>query len=162
FVEDAAVPPERLPEFTARFSDILHKHGTEGAYYGHASVGCLHIRPLLNLKDTADVATMRRITEEVTDLVLEFNGCLSGEHGNGACRKLQGGTMCPSYRATRDERDTTRARANALRLAISGQAPPDGNGHGGLGGRWVYEVMDLCLMCKACKAECPSNVDVAK
>jgi FAD/FMN-containing dehydrogenase/Fe-S oxidoreductase len=241
FVEDAAVPPERLPEFTARFNEILHKHGTEGAYYGHASVGCLHIRPLLNLKDTADVAAMRRITEEVTDLVLEFNGCLSGEHGdgyarsewnrkmygpavydafrevkrafdphnllnpgkvvdapamtenlrygpnyksielptvfeysrqegfirsiemcngNGACRKLQGGTMCPSYRATRDERDSTRARANALRLAISGQAPPGGDDY--LGGRWVYDVMDLCLMCKACKAECPSNVDVAK
>src|SRR5438445_731926 len=238
FVEDAAVPPERLPEFTARFSEILHKHGTEGAYYGHASVGCLHIRPLLNLKDTADVAAMRRITEEVTDLVLEFNGCLSGEHGDGyarsewnrkmygpavyeafrevkrafdphnllnpgkvvdapamtenlrygpgydprepstlfdyskqegfvrsielcngsgVCRKLKGGTMCPSFRATLDEKDSTRARANALRLALA-----DGQGLSGPSAQWVYDVLDLCLMCKACKSECPSNVDLAK
>jgi Fe-S oxidoreductase len=76
-------------------------------------------------------------------------------NGNGACRKIQGGTMCPSYRATRDEKDSTRGRANALRLALAGQQPLSHN-------REVYEVFDLCLMCKGCKAECPSNVDVAK
>ncbi len=243
FVEDCAVDPARLPEFVARFQDVLHRYGTEGAFYGHASVGCLHIRPVLNLKDPQDVIRMRRIAEEISDLVLQFGGTLSGEHGdgylrsewnrkmfgpavyeafrqvkrafdphnrlnpgkvvdapamteslrfigayrpadpptvfgydrqggfaraielcngNGACRKQKGGTMCPSYRATRDERDTTRARANALRLAIGGaDYDPQAAGHN-LGDGWIYEVMDLCLMCKACKAECPSNVDVAK
>jgi FAD/FMN-containing dehydrogenase/Fe-S oxidoreductase len=238
FVEDCAVAPARLPEFALRFRDLLRRHGTDGAFYGHASVGCLHIRPLLNLKDAGDVARMRRITEDVTDLVLEFGGSLSGEHGDGlarsewnekmfgpviykafadvkrafdpkgllnpgrvvagppmtqnlryppgysplqppivfdysrqegfvrsvemcngsgACRKVDGGTMCPSYRATLDERDSTRGRANALRRALAGEAP-----HRDLRGRALYDVFDLCLMCKACKSECPSNVDVAK
>jgi FAD/FMN-containing dehydrogenase/Fe-S oxidoreductase len=243
FVEDAAVAPERLPEFTARFRALLNQHGTDGAFYGHASVGCLHIRPVLNLKDPADVERMRRIAERVADLTLEYGGSLSGEHGdgyvrsefnrkmfgpvvyeafrqvkrafdphnrlnpgkvvdapsmteqlryhpayrpidpptvfdysrqegftravelcngNGACRKQKGGTMCPSYRATRDEKDTTRGRANALRLAIGGAGgDPKAAAHD-MAEHWVYDVMDLCLMCKACKAECPSNVDVAK
>ena len=237
FVEDTAVAPRHLPEFAARFRALLQSHGTDGAFYGHASVGCLHIRPVLNLKDAGDVARMRRISAEVTDLVLEYGGSLSGEHGdglarsewnekmfgpaiyrafcrvkqafdpgqllnpgrivhappmtdhlryappyqpielptvfdysrqegfvrsielcngNGACRKMQGGTMCPSYRATLDEKDTTRGRANALRLALSGEQPALANNHE------VYDVLDLCLMCKACKAECPSNVDMAK
>jgi FAD/FMN-containing dehydrogenase/Fe-S oxidoreductase len=242
FVEDAAVTPERLPEFAQRFREILRRHGTDGSYYGHASVGCLHIRPVLNLKDPDDVQRMRAITEDITDLVLAFGGSLSGEHGdglarsewnrkmygpavyeafrevkrafdpdnlfnpgkvvdapamtenlrygngyrpialptvfdysrqegfyrsvemcngNGACRKTHGGAMCPSFRATRDERDNTRGRANALRLAIH-----EPTGHAGsrnpLRERWLFDVMDLCLSCKACKAECPSNVDVAK
>jgi Fe-S oxidoreductase len=217
---------------------LLRRHGTDGAFYGHASVGCLHIRPLLNLKDPADVARMRQITGDVADLVLEYGGALSGEHGDGlarsewnhkmfgpdvyrafcevkqafdpdnllnpgrivhappmtdnlrygpgyrpvepitvynyerqegfvrsielcngsgVCRKLEGGTMCPSFRATRDEKDSTRGRANALRLALSGQEPLQQ-----LRSPWVHEVLDLCLMCKACKSECPSNVDMAK
>src|SRR5919205_1321918 len=86
FVEDAAVAAARLPEFVARFREFLRRHGTDGAFYGHASVGCLHIRPVLNLKDPADVARMRRITAEVTDLVLEYGGSLSGEHGDGLAR----------------------------------------------------------------------------
>src|SRR5205085_2804315 len=86
FVEDAAVHPRHLPEFVARFRECLQRHGTDGAFYGHASVGCLHIRPLLNLKSSADVLRMRIITEEVTDLVLEFGGALSGEHGDGLAR----------------------------------------------------------------------------
>ncbi|HEX4589274.1 MAG TPA: FAD-linked oxidase C-terminal domain-containing protein, partial [Gemmataceae bacterium] len=243
FVEDAAVDPARLPEFARRFRGLLNAHGTDGAFYGHASVGCLHIRPVLNLKDREDVARMRRITADVTDLVLEFGGSLSGEHGdgyvrsewnrkmfgptvyeafrevkrafdprnllnpgkvvdapamteqlryappyrqadpptvfdfggqggftravelcngNGACRKQKGGTMCPSYRATLDERDTTRARANALRHAIGGANGDFREAGRRVGDDWIREVMDLCLMCKACKAECPSNVDVAK
>ena len=238
FIEDTAVAPEHLPEFVARFQEVLARHGTTGAFYGHASVGCLHIRPLLNLKSGEDVARMRRITEDIVDLVLEFGGALSGEHGdglarsewnrkmfgdkvyeafrqvkqafdphnilnpgkivdapamtenlryapgyappdppvlfdytrqegfvraielcngNGACRKRQGGTMCPSFRATLDEQDSTRGRANALRLALSGDNPLKA-----LQQKWVYDVLDLCLMCKACKAECPSNVDMAK
>jgi FAD/FMN-containing dehydrogenase/Fe-S oxidoreductase len=249
FVEDVAVAPEHLPEFVARFRGILREHGTDGAFYGHASVGCLHIRPVLNLKEAGDVARMRRITEAVTDLVLEYGGSLSGEHGdglarsewnakmfgpvvyeafrevkrafdprgvlnpgkvvdappmteslrygpayravepatvfdyskqegfaravemcngNGACRKTQGGTMCPSYRATRDEADSTRGRANALRLLLAGEEGSTWNQRSGKvffsrpAVREALDVFDLCLMCKACKAECPSNVDAAK
>jgi FAD/FMN-containing dehydrogenase/Fe-S oxidoreductase len=238
FIEDTAVAPEHLPAFVQRFRDVLKHHGTEGAFYGHASVGCLHIRPVLNLKSGADVARMRRITEDITDLVLEFGGSLSGEHGDGlarsewnrkmfgetvyaafcqikqafdphslfnpgkvvhaplmtehlrygpayhpaepatlfdyskeegfvravelcngsgVCRKMQGGTMCPSFRATRDEKDSTRGRANALRLALADAQPLKA-----MRTEWVRDVLDLCLMCKACKSECPSNVDLAK
>jgi FAD/FMN-containing dehydrogenase/Fe-S oxidoreductase len=249
FVEDCAVAPEHLPEFVARFRAILQEHGTDGAFYGHASVGCLHIRPVLNLKRGEDVERMRRITEAITDLVLDYGGSLSGEHGdglarsewnakmfgpvvyeafrevkrafdprgllnpgkvvdappmteslrygpdyraaepatvfdygkqegftravemcngNGACRKTQGGTMCPSYRATMDEEDSTRGRANALRLLLSGEEGSTWNQESGKVSfsrpalRSVLDVFDLCLMCKACKAECPSNVDAAK
>jgi FAD/FMN-containing dehydrogenase/Fe-S oxidoreductase len=245
FIEDPAVSPEKLPEFIARFREVLHKYGTDGSFYGHASVGCLHIRPVLNLKDQEQVGRMRKIMEEVSDLVLLYGGSLSGEHGDGlarsewnrkmfgpalydafcrlkrafdphnvlnpgkvvhappmtenlryppgyrpaepatvfdyskqagflrsiemcngsgACRKLQGGAMCPSYRATLDERDSTRGRANALRHALAGEGPLV-NGAAvprGLRQHWVHEVFDLCVMCKACKAECPSNVDVGK
>ncbi len=231
-------PPERLPEFIQRFRATLQKHGTDGAFYGHASVGCLHIRPLLNLKDKAEQIKMRQIMEEVTDLVLEFGGALSGEHGDGlvrsewnrkmfgpqiyeafrrvkgvfdpkgllnpgkvvdapsmnenlryhdrykpyepatqfdfskqqgfvraiemcngsgVCRKQEGGAMCPSFRATMDEKDSTRGRANALRLALAGEQPLKE-----LRSPSVRDVLDLCLMCKACKSECPSNVDMAK
>lgn len=239
FVEDTAVAPARLPEFARRFREILREHGTDGAFYGHASVGCLHIRPVLDLKEQADVARMVSIAEAVTDLVLEFHGSLSGEHGDGlvrsvwnrkmfgptvydlfcqikqlfdprhllnpgkivdsppmteslrtagsrpverttifdysrqegflpsielcngsgVCRKTQGGAMCPSYRATRDEHDSTRGRANALRIALENPKPSTGDA---LAERWIYDVMDLCLSCKACKSECPSNVDMAK
>jgi len=251
FVEDCAVAPERLPEFAARFREIFHRHGTDGAFYGHASVGCLHIRPVLNLHDPNDVVRMRKIMEDVTDLVLNFNGSLGGEHGDGlvrsewnrkmfgprvyeafrqvkrgfdpenvlnpgkvvdapameeswrlppgplpvdpptvldfgkqggffrsaeacngagVCRKTQGGAMCPSYRVTRDEMHTTRARANALRISLStapeietpsSRSPPP-TPHSPLSQRWVADVMDLCLSCKACKSECPANVDVTK
>ncbi|MBY0512892.1 MAG: FAD-binding protein, partial [Gemmataceae bacterium] len=251
FCEDCAVSPARLPEFAARFREVFHRHGTDGAFYGHASVGCLHIRPVLNLHDPGDVAKMRSIMEDVTTLVLEFGGSLSGEHGDGlvrsewnrkmfgpavyeafrrvkrgfdpgnvlnpgkvvdapamdanfrvppgnvppdpptafdyanqggffasveqcngagVCRKTQGGAMCPSYRVTRDERDTTRARANALRVAMT-DAPVSRDAESSErsahpphvpGDRWILDVMDLCLSCKACKTECPSNVDVAK
>jgi FAD/FMN-containing dehydrogenase/Fe-S oxidoreductase len=238
FVEDPAVSPEKLPEFVARFRALLRKHGTDGAFYGHASVGCLHIRPLINLKDQTEVATMRRITEEVCDLVLEYKGSLSGEHGdglvrsewnkkmfgdviynafravkaafdpdrllnpgkivdaapmtenlryfpgyapielpvvfdysaqdgfagavemcngNGVCRKTQGGAMCPSFRATRDEADSTRGRANILRHALASDNPMRD-----LRGREVEGVFDLCLQCKTCKTECPTKVDIAK
>ena len=238
FIEDTAVDPKYLPEFIDRFQKVLFAHGTSGAFYGHASVGCLHIRPLLDLKNAEDVVTMRRITEDITDLVLEFGGSLSGEHGDGlarsewnrkmfgdtvyqafrkvkqafdpnnvfnpgkivdaqtmtenlrygdgyapqnppvlfdygkqegfvraiemcngagVCRRRQGGTMCPSFRATLDEKDSTRGRANALRLALAGDNPLSA-----MRQKWVYDVLDLCLMCKACKSECPSNVDMAK
>jgi FAD/FMN-containing dehydrogenase/Fe-S oxidoreductase len=237
FVEDTAVSPELLPEYVRRFNEIVREHGTSAGYYGHASVGCLHIRPLIDLKAAEDVERMVSIAAHVSDLVLEFGGAMSGEHGDGlarsawnekmfgsriygafrqvkqafdpegtmnpgkivdapsmveslrvtpatrhleistgldftaegglggavemcngqgACRKLSG-TMCPSYMVTRDEKHSTRGRANALRAAMTGALPVDS-----LTGERLYRVMDLCLECKACKAECPSNVDMAK
>ena len=238
FVEDTAVPPERIAEYVRRFREIVERHGTHASFYGHASVGLLHTRPILDLKQARDVDEMRQIAEEISDLVLEFGGALSGEHGDGlarsqfnekmfgrylyeafrqvkaafdpeglmnpgkivdapamnaslrygpayhaaalptiqdfsrdggfanavelcsgvgACRKPRGGTMCPSYMVTLEEAHSTRGRANALRAAISGHLPLET-----LTGRALYDVMDLCIGCKACKAECPSNVDMAK
>ena len=237
FVEDTAVPPEALPEYVRRFDEIVREHGTSAGYYGHASVGCLHIRPMIDLTAAEDVERMVSIAAHVSDLVLEYGGAMSGEHGDGlarsawnekmfgsriygafrevkrafdpegvmnpgkivdaqsiaenlrttpstprleietgldftaegglggaaqmcngqaACRKLSG-TMCPSYMVTRDEEHSTRGRANALRAAMTGALPVDS-----LTGERLYRVMDLCLECKGCKAECPSNVDVAK
>ncbi|MFQ5521319.1 MAG: FAD-binding and (Fe-S)-binding domain-containing protein, partial [Candidatus Methylomirabilia bacterium] len=238
FVEDTAVDPTRLAAFVPRFRAILAKHGARAGYYGHCSVGCLHIRPLINLKEERGVRQMEAIAREIAELVLEFSGALSGEHGDGrarspfnerlfgprlydvfrqikrawdpknlmnpgnivdaprmvdhlrygpayrtrepetlldfsgqggfaaavemcngigVCRKKLEGTMCPSYMATRDEEHSTRGRANALRAVLSGQVPA-----AEFTGKRLYEVMDLCLECKACKAECPSNVDMAK
>lgn len=238
FVEDTAVAPERVAEYVRRFREIVERHGTRASFYGHASVGLLHARPILDLKTPRDVEEMRQIAEEISDLVLEFGGALSGEHGDGlarsqftekmfgpqlyrafrqlksafdpeglmnpgkivdgppmteslrfgpayravevattqdfsrdggfaaavelcsgvgACRKVRGGTMCPSYMVTLEEAHSTRGRANALRAAISGRLPVDA-----LSSRELYDVMDLCVACKACKAECPSNVDMAK
>jgi FAD/FMN-containing dehydrogenase/Fe-S oxidoreductase len=237
FVEDAAVPPDRLEEFITRFREIVERNGTWACFYGHASVGCLHVRPALDTSDPEGVGRMRRIAEEVADLVVECGGSISGEHGDGLarseflermygpeilrafaevkalfdpegvlnpgvivappsmdrqlrigpgrrrlsvntgldfsdqgsfaaavelcngsgfCRKKTGGTMCPSYMVTLDEHDTTRARANMLRSVIDGTLPPEE-----LTGEGMKEVMDLCVGCKACKTECPSQVDVA-
>lgn len=244
FVEDCAVELPDLADYTAGLTDIFAKHGTTGTWYAHASVGCLHVRPVLNLKLDNDVRTMRAIAEEAFDLVLKYKGSHSGEHGdgivrsefhekmfgarmikafgevkqqldptglfnpgkivdppkmddrslfrfshtyavpefetafdwsdwpgagggfqgavemcnnNGACRKLAGGTMCPSYRATRNERDTTRGRANTLRLAISGQLGDDA-----FASDEMMESLKLCVSCKGCKRECPTGVDMAK
>src|SRR5215210_2249168 len=237
FVEDAAVPPDRLEEFVVRFEEIVEKNGTWACFYGHASVGCLHVRPALDTSDPEGVSRMRRIAEEVADLVVDCGGSISGEHGDGLsrsefmekmygpeilrafsevkalfdpegvlnpgvivdppsmdrqlrigpgrrrlpvntnldfssqgnfaaavelcngsgfCRKKTGGTMCPSYMVTLDEHDTTRARANMLRSVIDATLPPEE-----LTGEGMKEVMDLCVGCKACKTECPSQVDVA-
>jgi len=238
FIEDTAVDPKHLPAFVSRFRAIMAQHGAQGAYYGHCSVGCLHIRPLINLKTRRGLEQVQAMAAEIFDLVLEFGGAISSEHGDGrarspflervygprlfqafrefkhafdprnlmnpgnlvdspgvtehlrygpnyktwepttlldfsgqggfaasvemcngvgVCRKNLEGTMCPSYMVTRDEEHSTRGRANALRAVLSGQVPASE-----FTGRRLYEVMDLCLECKACKAECPSNVDMAK
>jgi FAD/FMN-containing dehydrogenase/Fe-S oxidoreductase len=238
FVEDTCVEPRHLKEFVPRFAEIFAKHDTTGAYYGHCSVGCLHIRPVIDLKTPRGLEQVRVIADEITDLVLQYSGTISSEHGDGrarspflermygptlmgafrrlkrafdpdnrmnpgnivdspgilenlrygvsyktwepktlldfseqggfaaavemcngvgACRKKLEGTMCPSYMVTRDEEHSTRGRANALRAVLSGRMAP-----AEFSGRRLYEVMDLCLECKGCKAECPSNVDMAK
>jgi len=238
FVEDTAVPPERLRDYIARFLATVRAHGTTAGVYAHASVGCLHVRPVINLKTEEGVRRFEALANDVADLVLEFGGALSGEHGDGlvrspfirkmfgpaiydafrtikqtfdpaglfnpgkivdagpmtanlrfgagyvtprpdthfdydeyggfggavemcsgigACRKTIEGTMCPSYMATHDEQHTTRGRANVLRLAMAGRL-----GEAGLDDRGVYETLDLCLECRACKAECPVGVDMAR
>jgi FAD/FMN-containing dehydrogenase/Fe-S oxidoreductase len=244
FVEDCAVPLPHLADYTERLNAVFEKHGTRGTMYAHASEGCLHVRPVLNLKLEKDVKAMRAIAEEAFALVREYKGSHSGEHGdgivrsefheamfgeriiadfrevkhrfdpdnllnpgkivdapkmddrtlfryppsyrvrelktmldwsaypgagggfqgavemcnnNGACRKLEGGVMCPSYRATRNEKDVTRGRANTLRLAISGQLGPDA-----LASDEMAETLKLCVSCKACRHECPTGVDMAK
>ncbi|WP_299736100.1 FAD-binding oxidoreductase [uncultured Roseobacter sp.] len=243
FVEDCAVALPDLPEYTRGLTEVFARHGTKGTWYAHASVGCLHVRPVLNMRQDKDVKTMRSIAEEAFDLVKRYKGSHSGEHGdgivrsefhekmfgprivnafeevksrfdpgglmnpgkivhapamddrrvfrygpeydvpefetaldwsawpgaaggfqgavemcnnNGACRKLKGGVMCPSFRATRNERDTTRGRANTLRFAISGQMP------GGLTSDAMADTMKYCVSCKGCRRECPTGVDMAR
>ncbi|RMF31522.1 MAG: hypothetical protein D6765_01625 [Bacteroidetes bacterium] len=237
FIEDAAVPVEHLPEYIEGVLDICRENGTDAVAYAHASVGVLHVRPILDLRQPEDLLRFKNISEATFRLVKQFGGSWSGEHGDGLsrsyylerffgskvygllrevkrlfdpenllnpgkivdappidrhlrydpnyretpppthyhyrqdgsfaaavhlcsgvgeCRKLQGGTMCPSFRATRQEEHSTRGRANLLRLAMAGRLP------GGLTHPRLHEALDLCLSCKACKSECPSNVDMAK
>ena len=78
-------------------------------------------------------------------------------NNNGACRKLDSGVMCPSYRVTKEEKDLVRGRANTLRLALSNQLP-----EGSFASKEMYETMELCVSCKACQRECPMSVDMAK
>jgi FAD/FMN-containing dehydrogenase/Fe-S oxidoreductase len=239
FIEDCAVPLEHLAEYTDRLTKVFEKYGTRGTWYAHASVGTLHVRPVLDMRrDGAE--KMRAIAEEACELVREFKGAFSGEHGdglvrsewiepilgsrltaalaqvktlldpkglmnpgkivrptrmddrslfrytpgyrvehidtaldwsawggfagavemcnnNGHCRKFDAGTMCPSFRATSDERHLTRGRANTLRLAISGQLGADA-----LVSDSMHETMDLCVGCKGCRRECPTGVDMAR
>jgi FAD/FMN-containing dehydrogenase/Fe-S oxidoreductase len=246
FIEDCAVPLEHLAEYTDRLTRVFEKHGTRGTWYAHASVGTLHVRPVLNMKDDG-AGKMRAIAEEACAMVREFKGsAFSGEHGdglvrsewiepilgarlvraleeikvlfdpkglmnpgkivrpsrmddralfrfkpgyatasldtaldwsewgardrgagfaaavemcnnNGHCRKVDAGTMCPSFRATGDEQHLTRGRANTLRLALSGQLGPDA-----LTSDALHAAMSLCVSCKGCKRECPTGVDMAR
>ena len=244
FVEDCAVPLEHLAAYTDGLTRIFERNGTRGTWYAHASEGCLHVRPILNLRLDKDVRAMRAIAEEAFALVRAYKGSNSGEHGdglvrsefheamfgpaivrafeavkdtfdpagllnpgkivraprfddrsllryppgyavedfaprldwssypgqagglqgavemcnnNGACRKSEGGAMCPSYRVTRDEQHVTRGRANTLRLALSGQLGPEA-----FTSDAMAETMKLCVSCKACRRECPTGVDMAR
>lgn len=240
FVEDTAVDVAVLPAYIADFMTLMEKHGKDSVYHAHASVGELHLRPQINLKDPADVRKFVEIANDSAELVRHYRGSLSGEHGDGrvrsplirkvlgdevyglhttvkrafdpngvlnpgiivdplpidenlrvpfekvdvelrdtvfdwsddlgfmravekcngagACRKRAeaGGTMCPSYMATLDEKDSTRGRANVFRqLMLEGpeqamKAPE------------LRDALDLCLSCKACKSECPASVDMAR
>ncbi len=239
-IEDCAVSPEDLPAYVADIQAMLKEQGVHASYYAHAGAGELHIEPFVNLKTPEGKKQFRSILEKTTDLVLKYNGSLSGEHGDGRlrgefigkvlgdkvysilqdvkvifdakgifnankivntppmdtslrydkvvdgkqiktyfdftkdesilrlaekcsgsgdCRKTEitGGTMCPSFMATRNEKDTTRARANMLRQFLTNSTKQNRFDH-----EEIKEVMDLCLSCKGCKTECPSSVDVAK
>jgi FAD/FMN-containing dehydrogenase/Fe-S oxidoreductase len=260
FIEDCAVPLEHLADYTQRLTDVFSRHGTRGTWYAHASVGTLHVRPILDMRREG-AAKMRAIAEEASALVREYKGAFSGEHGdglvrsewvgwqfgpriskafetiksmfdpgdllnpgkivrptrmddrslfrftpqyktvdytpaldwsawnvqndprteeltapgtggdttgglakavemcnnNGHCRKFDAGTMCPSFRVTRDEVHLTRGRANTLRLALSGQLGPEA-----LTSDAVAQAMDLCVSCKGCKRDCPTGVDMAR
>ena len=237
FIEDAAIPVEHLASYVPEVLEVCRRHGAHVVLYAHASVGVIHLRPHLDLKSDAGVASYRAIADEVFALVKRYGGSWSGEHGDGlirseknrelfgdtlyadfqalkrafdptgllnpgkivdappmtehlrygpayphvelptlldfseqegflgavemctgvgACRKEGVGTMCPSYMATRDEEHSTRGRANLLRDALTGRLP------GGLTSHEVMGALELCLACKACKAECPSQVDMAK
>jgi FAD/FMN-containing dehydrogenase/Fe-S oxidoreductase len=238
-IEDVSVPVQHLPAFVAAVQEMVARYNTTAAYYAHASAGCLHIRPLINLKEIAGIEAMEEMAHAAAELAHRFGGVMSGEHGDGlqrselnetifgselyaamrelkgifdpdglmnpgkivdapsmtenlrygpkykplqirthldfsaeggflgalemcngaaVCRKLKAGTMCPSYMATKDENDTTRGRANALRNALAGNVltPAD------FANKETYGTLDLCLSCKACKTECPSSVDMAK
>jgi Fe-S oxidoreductase len=240
FIEDCAVDLTDLADYTDRLTKVFTKHGTTGTWYAHASVGCLHVRPILNLKQEMDVKKLRAVAEEAFAMVREYKGSHSGEHGdglvrsefhevmfgtrmvenfaevkrlfdpgnlmnpgkivnpskmddrtlfrykpdyktkmpeaaldwsgwdgfagavemcnnNGACRKRDAAVMCPSFRVTSEEKHLTRGRANALRLALSGQLGPDA-----FTSKQMYEAMGLCVSCKGCKRECPVGVDMAR
>jgi Fe-S oxidoreductase len=264
FIEDCAVPLEHLAEYTDALTQVFRRHGSRGTWYAHASVGTLHVRPILDMRQDG-ARKMRAIAEEASELVRRYKGAFSGEHGdglcrgewiewqfgaritealrrikqrmdpagllspgrivdpprmddtrlmrfppsyrviplqpvldwsawnvqndpvtetttapgtgqdpaqglakavemcnnNGHCRKFDAGTMCPSYRVTRDEQHLTRGRANTLRLALSGQL--DGlSGAEAFTSDAVREAMDLCVGCKGCKRDCPTGVDMAR
>ena len=239
-IEDTAVHPENLPDYVADIKRVLLKLGLESVYYAHIATGEIHFRPLINLKDPADVALFDTLMMEVATLVKKYRGSMSGEHGDGRvrgkfipymlgeknyefvrslkkawdpdnifnpgkivdtppimeslrvipgkpapvfdthfnfsrnngylssiekcngsgdCRKSEksGGTLCPTYMATRDEDKSTRGRANILREFLYTSEKDNAFDH-----REIYEILDLCISCKACKSECPSNVDMAK
>lgn len=241
FMEDVAVPVEQLGRYVREVERLLAEHGTHGEWYAHASAGCLHMRPLINLKRGEGVRRMRAIADQVVELVVQMRGAISGEHGDGLshtaynrrlfgaelsqafvelkqafdpggilnpgkvvpgsgegaaldadlrlgpdyqadppatflefrkeggfqravescigvgiCRKAEG-VMCPSFQATRLEMHSTRGRANALREAISGRLPEQA-----FTSHEMYEILDLCLECKGCKSECPTEVDMAR
>jgi len=238
-IEDTAVNPQVLPYYMMEFKEVLKKYDLQCVYYAHIATGELHLRPVLNLKDSGDVELFHTIADEIAKLVKKYKGSLSGEHGDGRlrgefipfmlgdniydlfkeiknvwdpknifnpgkivdtpkmnkslryipeqkpekfetqfnysssggflqaiekcngsgdCRKSEiiGGTMCPSYMAVKDEKNTTRARANTLREYLTN------GGDEKFSSKEIFEVLDLCLSCKGCKSECPSNVDMAR
>jgi FAD/FMN-containing dehydrogenase/Fe-S oxidoreductase len=239
FCEDTAVRVPDLPDYVDDFQKIMDKHDTNCVFYAHASVGELHLRPVINLQKAEEIQKMKTMAGEIADLVRSYRGSLSGEHGDGrtrapyiekvlgpkmmpllkrvkqiwdpdnifnpskitdpepmeqdlryspdyqrpqvdthfnwrkeesfadavelcngagVCRKLSesGGTMCPSYMATQNEKDSTRGRANLFRQLFSGKQQE------AFKSDELRDALDLCLSCKACKSECPANVDMAR
>lgn len=240
FIEDASVNVRDLENYLKDLEEVFEELHVSCVYYAHISVGEIHLRPVLNLKDPEHVRKFRLLGEKNAQLVKKYRGSLSGEHGDGRarsefipvvigdynysllkkiksvwdpqgifnpgkivdplpmdkslrfepgqltrepetifcfdeaggllrmaekcngsgdCRKsaLMGGTMCPSFMATRDEKNTTRARANMLRELMGREG-----GKNPFTRKELYDILDLCMSCKGCKSECPSNVDMAK
>ncbi|TYL39016.1 FAD-binding oxidoreductase [Natronococcus pandeyae] len=242
FIEDTAVPTENLADYVADFQAVLEEHDTFASFYAHAGPGCMHMRPLVDTKSEAGLEEFEAISDAVTDLVVEYGGSVSGEHGDGrartqwnhklygddvwelfrdlktafdpdwllnpgnvcgdhdmtanlrfdpdyefeagfepalnwenengfqgmaelchgcgGCRSDQettGGVMCPTYRAAEEESLSTRGRANMLRGAMSGELDVDATD-----AEFLAEIMDLCIGCKGCARDCPSEVDMAK
>ncbi|MBN1947126.1 MAG: FAD-binding protein [Bradymonadales bacterium] len=237
--EDAAVAPADLPAYVAEMRALMERHHTSCVFYGHASVGLLHLRPMLNLRTDEGIHKLQSIAREAADIVCRFGGSLSGEHGDGllrgpylkqvlgpdvyqlllevkrafdptgifnpnkivdappfpghlrlspsspdpsidtifdwsadrglvraaercvgtgVCVRGPGrGTLCPSYQATREELHSTRGRANLFRQLLQDEIPARA-----LTSEELHDALDLCLSCKACKAECPSSVDMAR
>lgn len=238
-IEDTAVSLEDLPAYIAEFSALMNKYHQEVVFYAHAGAGELHLRPILNLKESKDVHYFRQLTTDVAILCKKYGGSFSGEHGDGIvrsefiplmigqknydllkgikntfdpqqifnpgkivdvfemdeslryepdriephvetildfsdykgilrlaencngsgdCRKTENaaGAMCPSYHATKNEKDTTRARANMLREVLTNSTDQNK-----FNSEELKEVFDLCISCKACASECPSNVDIS-
>ncbi|MFM0171368.1 FAD-binding and (Fe-S)-binding domain-containing protein [Paraburkholderia sediminicola] len=237
--EDAAVDPLRLGDYLRAFQALVDRHGYETSLYGHFGDGCVHARITFDLRSAEGVATWRKFLREAAELVVEFGGSLSGEHGDGQakaeflpimygpelmqameqfkaiwdpanrlnpgkvvhayrvdenlrmgpaykpvtlqtrltfasqegdgfqreiercigmgkCRSLEGGTMCPSYRATREEKYSTRGRAHLFWEMLQGDVIADG-----WQSREVKEALDTCLACKGCKSDCPTHTDMA-
>src|SRR5205823_7043640 len=103
FVEDTAVAPEKLRDYIAEFLAVVARHGTTAGVYAHASVGCLHVRPIVNLKTAEGVQQFQAIANDVADLVLKYGGALSGEHGDGLVRspfqeKMFGSVLYQAFR----------------------------------------------------------------
>jgi FAD/FMN-containing dehydrogenase/Fe-S oxidoreductase len=112
FVEDCAVPLEHLADYTARLTEVFERHGTRGTWYAHASVGCLHVRPVLNLRLEKDVRAMRAIAEEAFALVRAYKGSHSGEHGDGIVRSefheaMYGERLVRAFAEVKDRFDPT-------------------------------------------------------
>jgi FAD/FMN-containing dehydrogenase/Fe-S oxidoreductase len=112
FIEDCAVDLEDLADYTERLNAIFERHNTKGTWYAHASVGCLHVRPVLNMKDPNDVRTMRAVAEECFALVREYKGSHSGEHGDGIARSefnetMFGSRLARAFETVKDAFDPT-------------------------------------------------------
>ncbi len=110
FVEDCAVPLEHLADYTARLTEVFERNGTRGTWYAHAAVGCLHVRPVLNLRLEKDVRAMRIIAEDAFAMVREYKGSHSGEHGDGIVRsefheKMFGGELVHAFEEVKDRFD---------------------------------------------------------
>ena len=120
FIEDCAVDLADLADYTESLNDVFAKHGTKGTWYAHASVGCLHVRPVLDMKKRDDVATMRKVAEECFDLVRAYKGSHSGEHGDGIARSefnepMFGARIARAFEAVKDAFDP-RATLNPNRI----------------------------------------------
>src|SRR6266850_1070509 len=184
--DDAAVAPEKLGGYLRDIRKLMNEYHYRGAFYGHFGHGCVHMRVSFDLESENGIRKYAEFIDQAADLVVAYlpteNLRLGADYkplepqtyfkfpdddgsfakanlrciGLGACRKSDGGAMCPSYMVTLEEKHSTRGRAHMLFELLQGEV---------IRGAWedeeVKEAMELCLSCKACKSECPANVDIA-